>query len=149
MNTKPFFLAAGLVLAGGIGRQVMAQDQQTGRVIIQVQGIKADKCGELSAGIFNEANFPNQGKQIQEIRKPIAGGTMTMTFEKVAPGTYGIATYQDVDKNKELNTNFIGLPKELVGFSNDARIKMGPPAWADAAFKVEAGKTTTLTIPLR
>jgi len=51
--------------------------------------------------------------------------------------------------NKELTTNFIGIPKEPIGFSNNARIKFGPPSFEEAKFNVEKDKQTVLTITLR
>lgn len=43
---------------------------QTGKVILNVQGIQVSKGGEISAGIFKKENFPKVGKQF--IRKESA-----------------------------------------------------------------------------
>lgn len=121
---------------------------QTGQVEITVTGIDPAQGGELSAGIFTEANFPNQGKQLVEVRKTVSAKTMVLVFSNVKPGDYAIATYQDLDSDKKLKTNWVGLPKEPIGFSRDARIMMGPPKFSDARFVVESGKVTKLIIKL-
>lgn len=122
---------------------------QTGTVVINVQQIQADKGGEIAAGIFKKENFPKVGKQLIGTEKPVTGNTMQIIFEKVPVGEYGVVAFQDMDKNKDLKTNFVGFPKEPIGFSNDAKIKLGPPDFEDAKVKVEAGKTLTLVITLK
>jgi uncharacterized protein (DUF2141 family) len=121
---------------------------QTGTVVLNVTQIQADKGGEISAGIFVKDNFPKVGKQFVGQEKSVAGKSMQLIFEKVPAGEYGVVVFQDIDKNKDLKTNFVGFPKEPIGFSNDAKIKFGPPDFDDAKVKVEAGKTLTLTINL-
>lgn len=122
---------------------------QTGTVVINVQQIQANKGGEISAGIFKRENFPKVGKQMIGTERPVTGSSMQIVFEKVLAGEYGLVAFQDIDKNKDLKTNFVGFPKEPIGFSNDAKIKLGPPDFEDAKVKVEAGKTLMLTITLK
>jgi uncharacterized protein (DUF2141 family) len=122
---------------------------QTGTVIVNVIKIQSDRGGEVSVGVFKKENFPKVGKQMVGMEKPVGGNSMQLTFEKVPVGEYGVVAFQDIDKNKDLKTNFVGLPKEPIGFSNDAKIKFGPPDFDDAKVKVEAGKTLTLTIMLK
>jgi Short-chain dehydrogenases of various substrate specificities len=107
---------------------------QNGVVILQVEGIDLKKGGELSAGIFKEENFPKVGKQLLGTEVAVTGSKMEIRISNVPAGWYGVAVFQDIDKNKNLKTNFIGLPQEPIGFSNDARIKFGPPDFEDARF---------------
>jgi uncharacterized protein (DUF2141 family) len=79
----------------------------------------------------------------------VEASEMKIIFKEVPAGIYGISGYQDVDKNNDLNTNFIGFPKEPVGFSNDARINFGPPSFADAAIEIHPDKTIEIEIILR
>ena len=58
------------------------------------------------------------------------------------PGQYAVQTFHDENGNKKVDRNFIGLPKEGVGFSNDAPIRMGPPKWADAMFTFNGAEQT-------
>jgi uncharacterized protein (DUF2141 family) len=122
---------------------------QTGTVVVNVIQIQSDRGGEISVGVFKKENFPKVGKQMVGMEMPLTGSSMQLTFEKVPMGEYGAVAFQDIDKNKDLKTNFVGLPKEPIGFSNDAEIKLGPPDFDDAKVKVEAGKTLTLTIRLK
>lgn len=127
--------------------------QQTNKssasVIVEVKGISLTKGGEISAGLFLEANFPKPGKQLIGNAVLVNADQMTLVFKDVPPGKYGVVAFQDIDANKDLKKNFLGFPKEPIGFSNDARIKIGPPSFSDAAITVEAGKTITVQITLR
>jgi uncharacterized protein (DUF2141 family) len=122
---------------------------QTGTVVLNVQGIQTSKGGEISAGIFIKENFPKVGKQFVGVQKAITDNQMQIVFENVPTGYYGVVAFQDIDKNKDLKTNFVGFPTEPIGFSNDAKIKFGPPAFDDVKVKVEEGKTLNLTINLK
>lgn len=60
----------------------------------------------------------------------------------VPAGEYAIHVYHDLDGNGKMKTNFIGIPKEPTGVSNDAKGKMGPPKFKDAVLSVGAEPTT-------
>ncbi len=122
---------------------------QTGSILFQVEGIDLQKGGALSAGVFNEANFPKIGKQERGMNVPVTAARMEFRLSHVPPGTYGAAVFQDVDNNKDLKTNFLGMPQEPIGFSNDARIRLGPPSYSDAQFQVNVNQETIVKIILR
>ena len=44
--------------------------------------------------------------------------------------------FHDENSNEELDTNFIGIPKEGFGFSNDAFGKFGPKKFKEWLFEV-------------
>lgn len=50
------------------------------------------------------------------------------------PGDYAISLYYDANANGKLDSNFIGIPKEPVALSNNARPRFGPPKYKDAVF---------------
>jgi uncharacterized protein (DUF2141 family) len=49
----------------------------------------------------------------------LAAGQLTARFEGLAPGRYAVVAFQDADGDGRLKTNFIGMPKEPVGTSNN------------------------------
>jgi uncharacterized protein (DUF2141 family) len=122
---------------------------QQGKVVVKVNGIDVKNGGELSVGFFSKDNFPKVGKQSFGKTKEISAESAEIVFEQVPVGEYGIAIFQDIDRNKTLKTNFVGLPTEPIGFSNDARMKFGPPSFADAKITVENGKILNLVVKLR
>ena len=122
---------------------------QTGKVILNIQGIQISKGGEISAGIFKQENFPKVGKQFIGKEIKVFTEQMQIVFENVPVGNYAMVAFQDIDKNKKLKSNFVGFPTEPIGFSRDAKINFGPPNFYDAKVEIQQGKTLTLTITLK
>ncbi len=58
-------------------------------------------------------------------------------FEALPDGEYAISVYHDENNNGKLDNNFLGIPKEDYGCSNNAKGFMGPPKWKDAKFVVK------------
>lgn len=54
------------------------------------------------------------------------------------PGEYAFTAYHDENDNKKLDSNFIGIPNEPSGLSNNHRPRFGPPKYKKAAVKVAA-----------
>jgi uncharacterized protein (DUF2141 family) len=59
----------------------------------------------------------------------------TLIWSTVSAAIAGTLTV-DVNRNNKMDRNFIGIPKEQYGFSNDARGSFGPPCFAEASFTV-------------
>ncbi len=57
-----------------------------------------------------------------------------ITVNPLPPGDYAISIVHDLNTNGVLDTNFIGIPKEPFGFSNNPRLKFGPPSFTEAKF---------------
>lgn len=54
----------------------------------------------------------------QKVTLPSNQNAQTASF-KVPYGKYAITVYQDLNDNGEADMNFLGIPKELVGFGNN------------------------------
>jgi uncharacterized protein (DUF2141 family) len=68
-------------------------------------------------------------------------------FEDIPPGTYALAVIHDENSNGKLDTNWLGIPTEGYGFSNDAKGSLGAPSFSAASFPYD-GRTLDLTISL-
>mgnify|MGYP001824017725 CR=1 FL=1 len=63
------------------------------------------------------------------------------------PGQYAVSLFYDANANGKLDSNFIGIPKEPVALSNNAKPKFGPPKYKDAVFALGAeGLTQRIAI---
>ena len=69
-----------------------------------------------------------------------------VVVENLAHGTYGFSFFHDVNDNGKLDKNFIGIPKEPYGFSNDEKGTFGPPDFEDVSFKVTKDLTLKASI---
>lgn len=68
-------------------------------------------------------------------------------FEDIPPGTYALAVIHDENIDGKLETNWMGIPTEGYGFSNDAKALMGAPSFEAASFPYD-GQNLHLTIKL-
>jgi uncharacterized protein (DUF2141 family) len=68
-------------------------------------------------------------------------------FEDIAPGTYALAVIHDENMNGKLDTNFLGIPMEGYGFSNDATALFGAPSFPASCFQYD-GHNLDMTISL-
>ncbi len=75
-------------------------------------------------------------------------GTTNVTVTGLPAGRYAVQAFLDENSNGEVDRGLFGIPKEGIGFSNDARIKLGPPRFADAAFDYN-GAAQSIRLGLR
>ena len=61
-------------------------------------------------------------------------GIITVSFPDIPAGRYAVQVSHDENNNNKLDRGLFGIPKEGFGFSNDAKIRMAPPKFDEAAF---------------
>ena len=64
----------------------------------------------------------------------VEGEVVSYRFEGLPYGNYAISVYHDVDSDGSLATNFLGIPKEPYGFSNDGVNVLGVPSFKRSVF---------------
>jgi uncharacterized protein (DUF2141 family) len=69
-------------------------------------------------------------------------------FTELPPGRYALVVLHDENMNGRIDYNWLGMPREGYGFSNDVHGKLGAPSFERAAF-VYDGKAMDLTVTLR
>lgn len=115
-------------------------------LVVTINNIK--EAGEIHVALYDnadafEADRGDKGGAAPGITQGtiefVEAGSVTYRYE-LAPGTYAIGIFHDVNLNNRLDNYFFGVPKEQYGFSNDARGFMGPPSFEAAAFEVD-GRT--------
>ena len=72
---------------------------------------------------------------------------MKLQFKDLPPGTYAVQVMHDENENNKLDTNFLGIPTEGYGFSNNPNV-MRKAHFDEARFDVGAD-AATITIRLR
>ena len=74
---------------------------------------------------------------------PARAGSVTVSVEGIPPGRYAVQAYHDEDGNGRLRKGLFGIPVEAIGFSRDARVRLGAPSFEDAAIDVTEPVTAT------
>jgi len=126
-------LALALIVAA-VG--ALAQPTAQNVIHVDVAGLRSDK-GLVVCSLYSSANgFPKDGNKAQtQLKSPISNGHATCDFSGIGPGTYAVAVFHDENANGKMDTNFVGMPREGVGASNDAQGHFGPPPFDKAAFR--------------
>lgn len=117
-------IAPGLVSADTLTITITDIRVGDGHVMIQVANSESEfeSDGELSR---REASVSQRAQ------------TGEMTFQISLPaGVYAAQVMHDLNGNSEMDSNFVGMPKEPWAFSNNATGRMGPAKWEDAKFEI-------------
>ncbi len=113
--------------------------------------VKSDQ-GRLFVWVYDKKDDWLSDRYRTQKSVVIAGNRVndTVTVELLLPeGEYALSIYQDENDNGKLESNFIGLPKEPAGLSNNLRPKFGPPKFKNAAFAVTVGTVVEQKIELQ
>ena len=108
---------------------------------LSVTGLKP-QAGFLAYAVFRAKDgFPTDKSRAWRANfVPIHlddSGSMNFTIEELPPGDYALVLYQDLNGNRKLDKNFLGIPREPVGASRNPSSRMGPPRYKDCRFAVD------------
>jgi uncharacterized protein (DUF2141 family) len=117
---------------------------QNAEIVVNVSGLKSDKGKCLLYLYNNKKGFPTKAdKAIYTSNGIILNGKSTFVLKDIADGEYAITVIHDENDNGILDTNFLGMPREGVGVSNNAKGTMGPPSYDDSKFQLNKNSFTT------
>ena len=84
-------------------------------------------------------------KTVRDSTCQISDLKCTVVFKDLENAQYAIRYIHDEDSNDEMDTNFLGIPKEGFGFSNDAMGKFGPKDFSEWLFDVQGDTTIRMS----
>ena len=118
--------------------------EETANLTINISGLNSDK-GTLLIGLYNnketflKKHFKGDVVKIKDKKSLVI-------FKDLPKGEYAVSFIHDENNNNKMDTNFMKIPKEDYGCSNNARGFMGPPKYNDAKFQLTANKTIEIKI---
>jgi uncharacterized protein (DUF2141 family) len=118
------------------GRAEAAPAEQGFPLTVRVSQLRNDQ-GRVAVAVFaSPSDFPDQKRALRGQLAKIEKGHAAVTFTGLKPGLYAVAVLHDENDNAKMDFNFLGMPLEGYGFSNDASAPFGPPSFEAAAFKL-------------
>ncbi len=104
-----------------------------------IEGLHSDR-GQVVCALFAAANdFPKRiDRAFARTTAQIISGRATCEFPGIPAGVYAVSVFHDENLNGRLDTNWLGIPREGVGASNNPKPRMGPPKFAAAEFQHSA-----------
>jgi uncharacterized protein (DUF2141 family) len=145
IDLKKIICAFGIFTATALALKVApVSAAYSGSLEVKFNGINSSK-GQICLNLFNgQTGFPDGGKGSALIAAkctPIIKGVAKLTFTNLPYGNYAISAIHDTNGDTRLNSNFLGMPTEGVGFSNNVVVKTAAPSFNDAQFFLSAPKT--------
>jgi uncharacterized protein (DUF2141 family) len=146
---KIFFVAStiALVVAVSLPAPLSAQAHERGTFVLKISGILAVK-GQIKIAMFNTPETWLGDHPAYHATVDVDSLAVTWKISDIPYGDYGIAVFHDENKNGKIDKNFLGIPQEPYGFSNNMRIALGPPSWDKSKFVVK-GALTELSIEVK
>lgn len=114
---------------------------------LSISAIKKQK-GEILIAVFNKADgFPfDTQKAYQLLKGTPVDGKLNLQVSSLPKGRYAIALFHDANGDGTLNVNFMGIPKEGYGVSNNAYNTFSAPKYNDASFDYNQSSVLKITM---
>ena len=114
---------------------------------VEVSGMRNDN-GKLGCSLFNgPEGFPRDGSKVfRHAWAPIKNGRGECFFGGVPAGDYAVTVFHDENGNGKFDMNWMGMPLEGYGFSNNVKPMLKAPSFDDCKFNYDG--TGTKEIPI-
>ncbi len=116
-----------------VSTKLLAQNTLT----VEVSNLKNNN-GTIMIALFKGKNgFPrDEAKAIRKAKVTIKNKKATILFTDLPLGDYAFALFHDENKNNQMDSNILGIPKEGYGFSTNFKPKMSAPDFDEASFEI-------------
>jgi uncharacterized protein (DUF2141 family) len=100
---------------------------------------KARKAkGDVYCGLFDRSGWPWEPMDFEA--RAATAQSVTCEFDGLAPGKYALGAFLDENANRDLDRNWLGMPKEPWVLSGNVRLTLPvPPAFGDVSFDYPGG----------
>ncbi|MBA6151332.1 DUF2141 domain-containing protein [Gelidibacter maritimus] len=116
------------------------------QLTVHVKNIKSLK-GEIIIGVFNtDKDFLKDGVAIKNYTISVDEVNETIVINDLPKGEYALSLYHDENSDNECNRNFLGIPKEAYGFSNNVKPKFSAPSYEECKFMLVENKTLDIIL---
>ena len=106
-----------------------------------------DVRGRLQVGIYDNKNdFPKEGKEFKRCYIKVDANEVKYTVQDMPPGDYAIAIYHDANTDGQCNSNFLGVPTECYGFSNNVKPFLSAPSFNATKFSLTKDRLLTIKL---
>lgn len=138
LSTLPAFLTIAVIVllskaAGAAQLSVTLQDPP--------------EAGSVALALFDSANSFGDLRNPARLKIFELDGRDAYVLNDIPAGEYALMVYYDENDNLKIDKNFIGIPTEPLGFSNEYQPK-GPPSFSRAAFQLTESEQREFTVTL-
>jgi len=119
------------------------------KIMVQVTNFENSK-GTCIVCIYDNAKaYAGKGEPVRCTTVAINNKTANAVFENMTEGSYAISVIHDANNNKKFDKNFLGIPTEGYGASQNKLPFAAAPKFEENKFAVGANSTINSQIRLR
>jgi uncharacterized protein (DUF2141 family) len=123
-----------LALALGLSNAAQAK---TSKVTVKAIGFESDEGEALFAVVNSPEAYEDIGKNALAATRNKIKNKQSQSDFYLPPGWYAVSVVHDQNNNAKLDKNFLGIPNEPYGFSNNPS-SLGKPSFEGVKFKVDS-----------
>lgn len=107
-------------------------------LVVQVEGVNS-QGGNIGVLLFNSPKgWPEDiHAALKDVVVPAHAGVVSVKIENLPAGIYAVSVGHDVNVNHKVDKNFLGVPKEQWGMSNNPHALVKPPSFKTAQFDLK------------
>ncbi len=109
-------------------------DDDNGILSVVVSGLAASS-GTVRVAVFNSADkFLEKNGYAYNKSTPVGNNKSVRLDFNIPHGFYAVTCYHDINENKVLDQNYMGIPQEPYAMSNNVNIKWRRPTFDETKF---------------
>ena len=112
--------------------------QDTFNLNVEITNFRNSK-GTVLIQVFNKDK-----EIVKTLETKIKDKKSNFSIANLQKGEYAIRYYHDENSNKELDFNWMGVPNEGYGYSNNAKAMFSEPEFKDWLFQLDKNKSLNL-----
>lgn len=121
-----------------------SQEKNNISISLDISFTKFNKGSILIALYESEESYMKEIYKSAEVL--VKDNKAQFTFHSLKKGVYAFSFFHDLNNNKKLDTNFLGIPKEPYGFSNGKKGRFGPPKFNETSLKIYKNSNFKISI---
>lgn len=137
------------ILLSAVSLLVMAVAAGQSKVVVQITNFENNKGVAIVCLHNNAKAFSGKGAPLACERVTVDNKTATAVFEAVPEGDYAVSVVHDENNNQKFDTNFLGIPKEGYGASQNNLPFAAAPKFDANKFSVKGNGVISVNIKLR
>ncbi|MFY7999418.1 MAG: DUF2141 domain-containing protein [Candidatus Kapaibacteriota bacterium] len=130
----------------GVFSQSIPQNEPIVLTVI-LRGIKYNNT--IRVGVFtSEKTFLKEAEAMKNysLRPNDKQESVKIDITDLPPGEYALAIYQDINEDNRFNRNFLGIPTEPYGVSNNVKPMFAPPSYEECRFQFRSSQTKIINL---
>jgi len=150
MNLFVVVLMSAAASIGGISQVPVNICPSQGKSIhVHVHGLR-NAAGTVKVVLYgpDPKSFLVKGEKTDAEREPAVEGDTTLCVAAPEDGRYAVVVYHDENDNHKFDRNWIGLPTEGFGVSNNPSLFLAAPKFEESSFEVN-GEVTNVDVDMK